>query len=161
MRVADEHRVIRNEAIDSACFENEKPGGRRSVEAFSIDRTEVTVAAYRACVEALHAHDPEMLIVVLTGFASIATAVEAIKRGATHYLTKPADVRDIVAAFDARCGESSVTLAARPTPLEQLEWEHIQRTLIAFDGNISATAKHLGLHRRTLQRKLQKRPSGM
>ena len=112
-------------------------------------------------IGALLEANPAARIVVLTGYASIATAVEAIKRGATHYLTKPADVRDIIVAFEARVGASEVPLAERPTPLEQLEWEHIQRTLIAFDGNISAAAKHLGLHRRTLQRKLQKRPSGM
>ena len=112
-------------------------------------------------IAALIDANPAVRIVVLTGYASIATAVEAIKRGAAHYLTKPADVRDIIAAFEARGGASDVPLAERPTPLEQLEWEHIQRTLMAFDGNISAAAKHLGLHRRTLQRKLQKRPSGM
>ena len=104
---------------------------------------------------------PAARIVVLTGFASIATAVQAIKLGAVHYLTKPADADEIVAAFARQAGDASVEVASRPTPLEHLEWEHIQNTLLACDGNISEAAKRLGLHRRTLQRKLQKRPSGM
>lgn len=109
----------------------------------------------------LLARSPRARIVVLTGFASIATAVQAIKLGAVHYLTKPADADDIIAAFARQAGDASVELASRPTPLEHLEWEHIQNTLLACDGNISVAAKRLGLHRRTLQRKLQKRPSGM
>ena len=104
---------------------------------------------------------PDVRIVVLTGFASIATAVQAIKLGAVHYLTKPADADEIVAAFARQSGDASVEVASRPTPLEHLEWEHIQTTLLACDGNISVAAKRLGLHRRTLQRKLQKRPSGL
>ena len=104
---------------------------------------------------------PGARIVVLTGFASIATAVQAIKLGAVHYLTKPADADEIVAAFAKQAGDASVEVASRPTPLEHLEWEHIQNTLLACEGNISASAKRLGLHRCTLQRKLQKRPSGM
>jgi two-component system response regulator RegA len=104
---------------------------------------------------------PTVRIVVLTGFASIATAVQAIKLGAVHYLTKPADADEIVAAFARQAGDASVEVASRPTPLEHLEWEHIQNTLLACDGNISVAAKRLGLHRRTLQRKLQKRPSGL
>jgi two-component system response regulator RegA len=109
----------------------------------------------------LLARCPGARIVVLTGFASIATAVQAIKLGAVHYLTKPADADEIVAAFARQAGDASVEVASRPTPLEHLEWEHIQTTLLACDGNISVAAKRLGLHRRTLQRKLQKRPSGM
>lgn len=100
-------------------------------------------------------------IAVLTGFASIATAVQAIKLGAVHYLTKPAGADEIVAAFGKRAGDASIDLAARTTPLEQLEWQHIQQTLLACAGNISLAAKRLGLHRRTLQRKLHKRPSGL
>jgi two-component system response regulator RegA len=109
----------------------------------------------------LKALNPAVRIVILTGFASIATAVQAIKLGAVHYLTKPADADEIVAAFARHSGDASVEVASRPTPLEHLEWEHIQNTLLACDGNISVAAKRLGLHRRTLQRKLQKRPSGL
>jgi two-component system response regulator RegA len=98
-------------------------------------------------------------IVVLTGYASIATAVEAIKLGATHYLAKPVDADEIVAAFDKQAGDAEVELASPPLPVGRLEWEHIQRVLSENDGNISATARSLNMHRRTLQRKLGKKPS--
>ncbi|MGE5159231.1 MAG: response regulator transcription factor [Gemmatimonas sp.] len=110
-----------------------------------------------ACVEALHAHDPEMLIVVLTGFASIATAVEAIKLGACHYLAKPSNTDDIEAAFQKAAGNAEIALAERPTSIKTLEWERIHQTLIETDFNISETARRLGMHRRTLARKLEKR----
>jgi two-component system, response regulator RegA len=110
-----------------------------------------------SCVEALHAHDPEMLIVVLTGYASIATAVEAIKLGACHYLAKPANTDDIEEAFKKSAGNSDVPLTDRPTSIKTLEWEHIHRTLVEADFNISETARRLGMHRRTLARKLEKR----
>jgi two-component system, response regulator RegA len=110
-----------------------------------------------ACVEALHAHDPAMLIVVLTGFASIATAVEAIKLGACHYLAKPANTDDIEAAFQKAEGNAEIALAERPTSIKTLEWERIHQTLIETDFNISETARRLGMHRRTLARKLDKR----
>lgn len=105
--------------------------------------------------------DPALRIVVLTGYASIATAVEAIKLGAVHYLTKPADADDVIAAFARSEGDMGVEIKTEPTSLERLEWEYIQRALTECDGNVSAAAKRLGLHRRTLQRKLHKRPSGM
>jgi two-component system, response regulator RegA len=98
-------------------------------------------------------------IVVLTGFASVTTAVEAIKLGATHYLAKPVDADEIVAAFEKQTGDDEVELASNPLPIERLEWEHIHRVLAEHDGNISATARSLNMHRRTLQRKLNKHPS--
>lgn len=98
-------------------------------------------------------------IVVLTGFASVTTAVEAIKLGATHYLAKPVDADEIVAAFEKKTGDDEVELVSNPLPIERLEWEHIQRVLAEHDGNISATARSLNMHRRTLQRKLNKHPS--
>ena len=110
-----------------------------------------------ACVEALHAHDEDMLIVVLTGFASIATAVEAIKLGACHYLAKPANTDDIEAAFQKAEGNAEIALAERPTSIKTLEWERIHQTLIETDFNISEAARRLGMHRRTLARKLEKR----
>jgi two-component system, response regulator RegA len=110
-----------------------------------------------ACVEALHTHDEEMLIVVLTGFASIATAVEAIKLGACHYLAKPANTDDIEAAFQKAEGNAEIALAERPTSIKTLEWERIHQTLIETDFNISEAARRLGMHRRTLARKLEKR----
>jgi len=111
-----------------------------------------------ACVELLHTHDEEMLIVVLTGFASISTAVEAIKLGACHYLAKPSNTDDIEAAFNRAEGNAEVALDARPTSIKTLEWERIHQTLIETDFNISEAARRLGMHRRTLARKLEKRP---
>ena len=110
-----------------------------------------------ACVEALHAHDPAMRVVVLTGYASIATAVEAIKLGACHYLAKPADTDEIEAAFGKAEGNAEIKLTERQTSIKTLEWEHIHRTLVETDFNISETARRLGMHRRTLARKLEKR----
>ena len=101
---------------------------------------------------------PEMSIVVLTGYGSIATATEAIKLGADSYLPKPADVDDILRAF-ARTTESETAGSDNDfeTPsLARAEWEHINRVLADCNGNISEAAKRLGLHRRTLQRKLYK-----
>ena len=110
-----------------------------------------------ACVKALHAHDPDMLIVVLTGYASIATAVEAIKLGAHHYLAKPSNTDDIEAAFAREGGDAEVELTRRQTSIKTLEWEHIHEALAAADFNISEAARQLGMHRRTLARKLEKR----
>ncbi|RVD54829.1 response regulator transcription factor [Mesorhizobium sp. M2D.F.Ca.ET.185.01.1.1] len=109
------------------------------------------------CVKLLSARNPLMRIVVLTGFASIATAVEAIKLGACHYLAKPANTDDIEAAFGRDEGDTSVPLTSRPTSIKNLEWERIHETLVETGFNISETARRLGLHRRTLARKLEKR----
>ena len=109
-----------------------------------------------ACVQALHARDPDMLIVVLTGFASIATAVEAIKLGACHYLAKPSNTDDIEAAFERAEGQTDVELSERTTNIKTLEWERIHETLADTGFNISETARRLGMHRRTLARKLVK-----
>ena len=106
----------------------------------------------------LLALEPATRIVVLTGYASIATAVAAIKLGAVNYLPKPADADQVVAAFAAAGGDALMPVNARPLSVNRLEWEHIQRVLRDNGGNISATARQLGMHRRTLQRKLAKRP---
>ena len=106
----------------------------------------------------LLAANPACRIVVLTGYASIATAVEAIKLGATHYLAKPTDVDAILAAFEATAPQADVAPPSQPLSVDRLEWEHIQRVLKENDGNISSTARALKMHRRTLQRKLMKRP---
>lgn len=100
----------------------------------------------------------EAKLVVLTGYSSIATAVEATKAGATDYLCKPASIDEILAAFDKAETTEDVQVPADPISVDRLEWEHIQRVLNDNDGNVSATARALGMHRRTLQRKLQKRP---
>jgi two-component system response regulator RegA len=110
------------------------------------------------CVKLLSARDASMRIVVLTGFASIATAVEAIKRGACNYLCKPADADDVLAALLSEHADLDTLVPENPMSVDRLQWEHIQRVLTEHEGNISATARALGLHRRTLQRKLQKRP---
>jgi two-component system response regulator RegA len=109
-----------------------------------------------ACVRALVAHDDRMLIVVLTGFASIATAVEAIKLGACHYLAKPSNTDDIEAAFGRSEGTTEVALTSRPSSIKTLEWERIHQVLAETGFNISETARRLGMHRRTLARKLDK-----
>lgn len=111
-----------------------------------------------ACIASLHAADPATLIVVLTGFASIATAVEAIKLGACHYLAKPSNTDDIEAAFARSIGDPDSPINGRPTSIKTLEWERINEMLVETDFNISETARRLGMHRRTLARKLEKRP---
>jgi two-component system response regulator RegA len=109
-------------------------------------------------VKKLISLDDNTQIVMLTGFASIATAVEAIKLGATHYLTKPANADEIVNALNKNEGDSSVTISENPLSIKRLEWEHLQKVLMQHDGNISAAARALSMHRRTLQRKLDKKP---
>jgi two-component system response regulator RegA len=109
-------------------------------------------------VKYLKSLDEHTRIVMLTGYTSVATAVEAIKLGAVHYLTKPADADEIVAAFHRDEGDTHVPIPTRPVSVARLEWEHIQNVLVSCDGNISETARRLGMHRRTLQRKLAKRP---
>jgi two-component system response regulator RegA len=102
--------------------------------------------------------DEHTRIVVLTGYASIATAVAAIKLGAMHYLSKPADADDIVAAFSHEQGDKDTPIRSKPLSVGQLEWEHIHKILTECDENISETARRLNMHRRTLQRKLAKYP---
>jgi len=109
-------------------------------------------------VEHLRGLSVGLRIVVLTGYASIATAVEAIKLGATHYLAKPANADEIIQAFGREQGDTDADVSDRPASIRRLEWEHIQKVLSDCDGNISAAARELGMHRRTLQRKLAKRP---
>ncbi len=112
-------------------------------------------------VAALRRVDPHIAVVVLTGYGSIATAIEAIKLGATYYLTKPAEADDIVAAFT----RTEPVMLEMPSPhsakpLDELEWEHLQQVLTDCRGNISEAARRLGMHRRSLQRKLARgRPS--
>ncbi|SDF12988.1 MULTISPECIES: response regulator transcription factor [Rhodanobacteraceae] len=106
---------------------------------------------------------PDIRVLLLTGYASIATAVEAIKRGAHDYLAKPVDADAVVRALlDGDSGpmdaDDLVDAPDAPLPLRRLEWEHIQRVLTECEGNISETARRLGMHRRTLQRKLSKHP---
>ena len=112
-------------------------------------------------IETLHSFDEHTRIVVFTGYGSIATALEAMRLGAHHYLTKPADVSEIIAAFGRVEDESFLpdgeSDASTPT-LARVEWEHIQRVLTDCGGNVSEAARRLGIHRRSLQRKLAKHP---
>jgi len=110
-------------------------------------------------VQKLKQLDENTRIVMLTGYASIATAVEAIKLGAIHYLAKPADADEILAAFHRTEGDAALPVGSKPLSVARLEWEHIQKVLGECQGNISETARRLGMHRRTLQRKLGKRPA--
>jgi two-component system response regulator RegA len=109
-------------------------------------------------VRALKRLDEQTRIVVFTGYASVATAIEAIKLGATHYLAKPADADDVLAALHRDVGDVNAAISDRPLSVARLEWEHIQRVLTACDGNVSEAARRLHMHRRSLQRKLAKRP---
>ena len=125
---------------------------------FAVVDLKLVGASGLECVRILHERDPAMRIVVLTGFASIGTAVEAVKLGACHYLAKPSNTDDIEEAFQRDDqGDSSVALAPRQSSIKTLEWERIHETLAETDFNISEAARRLGMHRRTLARKLAKR----
>ena len=107
----------------------------------------------------LLAIEPRMRIVVFTGYPSIHTAIEAIKLGATYYVPKPATVSQLLAALERRLGDADASLDEDPMSLHRNEWEYMIHTLQQHNGNISATARALSIDRRTLQRKLQKRPT--
>lgn len=147
-----DYRVLMAASVEAAqaVLESETP-------AYAVVDLKLGSASGLSVVQALHAHDASMLIVVLTGFASIATAVEAIKLGACNYLVKPSNTDDIEAAFSGKAGKVDVPFAARPTSIKTLEWERIHETLAETGFNISETARRLGMHRRTLARKLGKR----
>ena len=160
-------------AFEERGYETQQAEGYDSaVEIASAESTELAVVDLRMpgksgleVVKELHRIDPSTKIVVLTGYGSIATALEAMRLGATHYLTKPADVDEVITAFD-RGGaepEASPPEAGEEPPqtpsLARVEWEHIQRVLTDCDGNITKAAERLGIHRRSLQRKLAKFPT--
>ena len=135
-------QCIRDDAPEFAVLDLRVPGG------YGLD-----------LIALLKAADPNTRIVVLTGYGSIATAVDAVRRGATHYLTKPAETDDILAAFDRDAADGLTTAdALKPMSLDRMEWEHINRVLVDCGGNVSEAARVLGLHRRSLQRKLAKYP---
>ena len=109
-------------------------------------------------VRELKAIDAATAIVVLTGYGSIATALESIRLGAVHYLTKPTDPDRILAAFERGLAARPRDLPVDTPSLARVEWEHLQRVLTDCDGNVSEAARTLGMHRKSLQRKLSKRP---
>lgn len=144
-------RICDNAEEAGRIFDEFTPG-------FAVVDLKLVGASGLECVRILHERDPLMRIVVLTGFASIATAVEAIKLGASHYLAKPSNADDIEEAFQRDDqGDSSVALGPRPSSIKTLEWERIHETLAETDFNISEAARRLGMHRRTLARKLAKK----
>jgi len=106
----------------------------------------------------LNQQQPTCRAMMLTGFASIATAVEATHSGAVQYLPKPASVNEIITVLFDQGERPEPTIADKPPSPKRMEWEYIQRTLLKNNGNVSATANELGMHRRTLQRKLAKHP---
>jgi two-component system response regulator RegA len=106
----------------------------------------------------LLAQYPNIEIVIVTGYAAVSTAVEAIKLGVKDYLIKPVGVEEIIKAFTKHEVDVSCAITPKPLSTKRLEWEHIQKVLLEHDGNISQAAKALNMHRRTLQRKLQKKP---
>ncbi len=159
-------RLVR--AFESRGFEaRAADDGEAALDLARLDSPELAVVDLRMpgmsgldVVRELKIIDPTTNVVVLTGYGSIATALEAVRLGATHYLTKPADVDDILAAFDRAHRTPTATLnIGREVPsLARTEWEHINRVLTDCSGNITQAAKLLGLHRRSLQRKLSKYP---
>ena len=141
---------------DAASVEEALPLAEASPPEYAVIDLKMHGASGLVLVQRLHELDPNTRIVMLTGYASIATAVEAIKLGATQYLSKPANADEIVTAFGHSADPAKV-VDATPATVDRLEWEHINRVLLEQNGNISATARLLNMHRRTLQRKLAKR----
>ncbi len=155
-------RALRRHGFDVEVAHDVESGflaARREAPAYALIDLCLPESSGLVMVERLRALSGDTRIVVLTGYASIATAVEAVKLGAVHYLTKPAEIDDIVQAFSREAGDVTTPPPPRPMSVSRLEWEHIQKVLMECDGNISQTARRLGMHRRTLQRKLQKRPA--
>ncbi len=138
---ADAEQLIQHEEFDAALIDLKLP-----------ERSGLHV------IQMLRQYDAELPIVMLTGYSSVSTAVEAIKLGAIHYLAKPSTVDEILAAFDRVGGNVDIDTDNTPS-IDRVEWEHIQRVLHEHDGNISAAARALKMHRRSLQRKLAKKPT--
>jgi two-component system response regulator RegA len=168
--LVDDDRVLRDrlaQAFRERGFEVSVAGSYdEAMAASDVESPELVVVDLRMpgrsgldLVRALKSRDPGSRIVVLTGYGSIATAIEAMRSGASHYLAKPADADEIIASFNRDGGASldAVEQATTPT-LARAEWEHIQRVLLDCAGNISEAARRLGIHRRSLQRKLHKCP---
>jgi two-component system response regulator RegA len=171
--VVDDDDVFRTRLArafaDRGLVAHEARGGAAAIAFATEDSPELAVVDLHMpdrsgleVVRCLKEIDPATSVVVLTGYGSIATALEAMRLGATHYLTKPANADEILAAFEGRkrAPESSPEVVeSDPPSLARMEWEHIQRILNDCGGNISQAARVLNLHRRSLQRKLSKRPA--
>lgn len=153
----------RNYTVSHALTKNEAQGLLQSSDfAFAILDLNLGGETSLSLIPQIRQRQANVHILILTGYASIATAVEAIKLGANNYLAKPADTDEIVAAMlthnKYETSRKKELNKLEPMSVRRLEWEHIQRVLMENGGNISATARQLKMHRRTLQRKLQKRP---
>jgi two-component system response regulator RegA len=165
--VVEDDQLLRERLVRALCERGFLAQGARSVAealAQSEESPEYAVVDLRVgdesgldVIRALLAKDPTTRVVMLTGYGSIATAVEAMRLGAVHYLTKPADADQIVAALQHGNGDSPAP-PGEPLSLARAEWEHINHVLVSVSGNISEAARRLGLHRRSLQRKLAKYP---
>lgn len=139
--------------------------GEAAVEAARADSPEMAVVDLKLpgmsgldVLRQLKAVDPTTAVVVLTGYGSIATALEAVRLGATHYLTKPTDADRVLAAFELGLASTSHEAQVDTPSLARVEWEHIQRVLADSGGNVSEAARAMSMHRRSLQRKLAKYP---
>ncbi len=131
---------------------------QQTLPAYAIVDLRIGQESGLSLIQQLRSLKTDMHILILTGYASIATAVEAIKLGADHYLTKPAGTQEIIRALKKREADPGMEPSATPLSVKRLEWEHLQKVLLDHDGNISAAARALSMHRRTLQRKLAKKP---
>ena len=159
-RLAEAFRRRGYESAEASTAEEAVSLAERDSPEFAVVDLRLGAQSGLDVVRALHAIDAATKIVVLTGYGSIATAMEAVRLGATGYIPKPADADDILSAF-ARGEDSSPSPAATDYAVPSLaraEWEHINRVLADCDGNVSEAARRLRIHRRSLQRKLQKRP---
>lgn len=148
------HCFIANDGETASVVLQQQPVTRVLLDLRLADESGVSL------IQSMLEQSPLLRIVVMTGYASLATAVQAIKLGAWDYLAKPVTIDVVLKAFEGEVSDSSVNVERlKPTSLKQLEWEHLQRVLSENDGNISVTARQLNMHRRTLQRKLQKKTS--
>ena len=143
--------ITATNAVDAAALAGQHPPDFAVVDLNLPDRPGLQL------VTTLRRLNPSARIVVLTGYGSIASAIAAIKLGATYYLAKPVNADDVVDAFARTDGDPDAPVQ-KPMSADRLVWEHINRVLMENNGNLSATARALSMHRRTLQRKLAKRP---
>jgi two-component system, response regulator RegA len=162
----DAFRMVLVQAFDARGYEvRGVANAKAAIAAARQDSPEMAVVDLRLgddsgldVVRELKAIDASTAIVVLTGYGSIATALESVRLGALHYLTKPTDPDRILAAFERGLAAPPRDLAIETPSLARVEWEHLQRVLTDCGGNISEAARELGMHRKSLQRKLAKRP---
>ena len=152
-------RGLNREGIDTECAHSvnaakealsEKPFSHVSIDLNMGGESGLELVSY------IKTHYPNILTVILTGYASISTAVEAIKKGATQYLAKPINAQDVITIFNQENDQVSIDTTIQ-SDLALAEWEKIQTVLNECDFNISEAARQLGMHRRTLQRKLKKK----